>query len=277
MRIRILIVSLLLVGIYMAEAQDLTHAKKINIGIDGGVQFTNLSGFLFPYSPRSKTGFYAGIFGEYNISKTVKLRLELQYDRRNFELFGYTYFSDSSGGQGKSYYMYQADYSLNYLTIPLHLTYMRGSKKFKIYIQGGAYYSIYLNATYKGNEGYYIDPDDHIDFSETILQPGFNEFYLDGETKGVSVVDISKTEGEAENESYHVYNFNFFDFGFNLFIGVIYQPSPSIGITLAPGFSYSIGKAFEEPTYDFKWQQITRINIGFIYTLNMNKKAFGEK
>ena len=276
MKISLTIIIFLIIAAW-AAAQEVSLAKKVNIGIDGGVQFTNLSGFLFPYSPRSKTGFYTGIFGEYNISKSVKLRIELQYDRRNFELFGYTYFADSSGGQGNSYYLYQADYSVNYLTIPLNITYFRGSYKFKIYIRAGVYYSIFLNATHQGVERYYFDPEDHLDLSGTIFKPGVNQYLLDGRTDGVEMVDIYDTDASPGNESFDDYKFNTSDYGFNLFIGVIYQPIPSFGITLAPGFSYSIGKSFEDPTFNFKWQQITKINLGFIYTFNMNKKTFGQK
>ena len=50
-------------------------------------------------------------------------------------------------------------------------------------------------------------------------------------------------------------------------IGGLYQPTPVIGISLSVGFSYSLGQAFENPQIDSKWSQITKINLGVVYTL----------
>lgn len=275
MHIKIFFISFfLIVSSLFVNAQEVNHAKKFNIGAEGGVQFTNLRSFLFPYSPQSKTGFYAGIFGEYNISKSFKIRLGFQYDRRSFELYGYEEFIDTIGSFNGTYHLYQVAYDVNYLTIPLNINFVRGNDKFKIYLQGGLYYSIYLNAKQKGIDYFYIDPDDKEYFSNTILSEGESIFYLDGSTDGLSFADISDTE--SDQPSYDVIKYNFYDFGFTFFVGLIYQPAPSIGLTFGPGFSFSFANAFEDPVYNFEWQQMTRLNIGFIYTLNANKKGFGQ-
>lgn len=281
MKIRILIIFLLLAGtlsIIEAQEKEVVYKGKFNIGAEGGIQFTNLDSFARNYSTQSKTGFYVGVFGEYNLSQTVKIKLGLQYDRRGFELDSYTLFAADSGvSSGNSYYYYQVEYNLAYITIPLHIKYARGSKKFKISLEGGIYYSIYLNANHNGIERYYFDSKDYFDHTGTIFNNGFNDYLLDGPTDGIRTVNRYSNDGEQNEVTYDEYLFNSFDFGFDFLIGIIYQPTPSIGITISPGFTYSFTKAFENPTYESKWAQITKINIGFIYTLNLTDKVFGEK
>lgn len=281
MKIRILIIFLFLAGaLSLTEAQENEedYKGKFNIGTEGGIQFTNLDSFARNYSTQSKTGFYIGFFGEYNISQTVRIKLGLQYDRRGFELDSYTPIAPDTGAySGNSYHYYQVEYNLAYITMPLHIKYMRGSKKFKLSLEGGIYYSIYLNANHNGVEQYYFDPEEYFDLTGTIFEQGYNDYILDGPTDGVRVVNYESTDGDPGEIPYYEVKFNSYDFGFDFLIGLIYQPTPSVGITISPGFTYSVTKAFENPTYESKWAQITKINIGFIYTLNMNKKVFGEK
>jgi len=276
MRTKLLIISLIFtISFGFVNGQELNHAKKFNIGAEGGLQFTNLRSFLYPYSPQAKTGFFAGIFGEYNISRTFKIRLGLQYDKRSFELYGYELFTDTTGSFHGTYHLYQVDYDVNYLTIPLNISFVRGSDKFKIYLQAGLYYSIYMNAKQNGIDYFYIDENDKKYFTNSILDKEENIFYIDGSTDGLTFLDISDTE--SEQPTYDIVKYNFYDFGFNFYIGLVYQPTPSIGLTFGPGFSYSLANAFEDPAYNFDWSQITRVNIGFIYTLNMNRRAFGQQ
>jgi hypothetical protein len=241
---------------------------KFSLGVEGGIQFTNLSGFDTYYSTRSKTGFYAGIFGEYHISEKFNLRLGFDFDRRNFELNGYKTLADTTGAISNSYYVYQVDYGVKYLTIPLSIIYKTGGTKFKIYIRGGIYYSILINAEHQGIEGYFIDGDDKIDIGGTILHNGNNDFYLDGKSKSLEFVNTSNEFSQPDQLSYRKVKLNSSDYGLSVFVGFVYEPGPSIGITIAPGFSYSIPKAFTEPGYNDKWKQITRINIGMIYSIN---------
>jgi len=253
------------------EAQPTGISGKFNFGAEGGIQFTNLSGFDTYYSTRSKTGFFAGIFGEYNISEKFKLRLGLNFDRRNFELNGYKTLADTTGAISNSYYVYQVNYGVKYLTIPLSIIYRTGGAKFKIYIQGGIYYSILLNAAHQGAEGYFIDGNDKIDISKTILYAGNNDFYLNGNSKSFEFVNISNEFSQPGQLSYRKVNLNSSDYGLGVVIGFIYEPTPSIGISIAPGFSYSIPNAFAAPGYNDKWQQIIRLNIGFVYTIKKLK------
>lgn len=270
MRTRIFIISFFILLIAESpKAQEISQSGKFNIGVNGGVQFANLNSFALNYSPRSNVGFTAGLFGEYNFSDKLKLRLGLNFDQRNFELYGFTNLPDTIGS---SYYVYQVDYGVKYLTIPVNLIYMAGSEKFKIFLQGGAYLSFLLNVSYKGTQDYYIDGEGSIDLTGTILHYGKNEFKLNGTSKGLKFVDINTPDSQPDQLAYKEIIFNSIDFGVDIFVGLLYKPSPYIGITLGPGLYYSIPRAFEDSQYDYKWQQITCVNIGFSYTLNKGKK-----
>lgn len=241
-----------------------TKKGLFNIGIEGGVQFTSINSYSSFYVPSSKVGFTSGLFSEYYVSNDFKLKLAFLYDDRPFELTGNLLFADTSGQNiSNSYYLYQSDYKVNYLTIPIGIGFERGSQKFKLILNLNFYYSILLNARMQGGELYYFDPKDGFDLTETTLQQGLNEYQLSGKTTGVSFTDVSA--GSAEQ--YNTENFNSSDFGFSLFIGGIYQATPELGISLSFGFSYSLGKVFENPEIDSKWSQMTKINLGVVYTL----------
>ena len=241
-----------------------TKKGLFNIGFEGGLQFTSINSYSSFYVPTSKVGFTSGLFGEYYVSNDFKLKLPFLYDNRPFELTGDLLFADTSGQKiSDSYYLYQAGYKVNYLTIPIGIGFERGSQKFKLLLNLNFYYSILLNASMKGSELYYFDPKDGFDLTESKLQQGLNEFQLSGKTSGVSFTDVSK----ESTEPYRTEKFNTSDFGFGLLIGGLYQVTPELGISLSFGFSYSLGKVFENPETDSKWSQMTKINLGVAYTL----------
>jgi hypothetical protein len=235
-----------------------------NVGIEGGVQFTNINSYSSIYNPSSKVGFTSGLYGEYYVSSGFKLKVSFLYDRRPFQLSGDLIFSDTAGQKiSNSFYLYQTDYRVNYLTIPFGIGYERGSDKFKLLLNFNLYYSLLLNATMNGGELYYFDPSDGFDLSQTILNQGLNEFQLSGTTSGVTFNDIS-------NESTQVYqteDFSNSDFGIILMLGGLYQASPQLGVSLTFGFGYSFNQVFENPEIDSKWSQMAKINMGVVYTL----------
>lgn len=270
MLFRPVFISMLLLLFYSGIlAQEADQSGKFNIGFEGGLQFTNLNHYGTVFTPKTKTGFTAGIFGGYNFSKNLKIQLGLKYDRRNFELYSYYGLADS---KGNSYYLYQVDYGIKYLTIPLNMFYTAGSDKFKIYVKGGLYFSLLLDVGRKGIENYYIDGEGDADISGTILHYGKNEFIHDGTSKGIAIVDISTENSQPDDISYIENNFKPVDFGLDISLGFLYQPSPSFGIIIGPGFCYSFPKAFDKENDDSKWKQITQVNLGIIYTYSRKNK-----
>lgn len=243
--------------------EPISKKGTFNVGLEGGIQFTSLRSYYSYYEPFSKIGFSSGVFGEYYLSNSFKVKLAILYDYRPFELNGSLPFPDTANQQlSNSYYLYQVAYKMNYLTIPFGIGYERGNDKFKIVLQFNFYYSILLNSSMNGGELYYFDPKDGFDLSYSSLHQGLNEFQLSGKTEGVSFTDISKEPAEP----YRVDIFNTSDFGFNFMIGGLYQATPTFGISLSFGFSYSLGRVFEDPEVDSKWQQITKINLGLVYS-----------
>ncbi|NOX85443.1 MAG: PorT family protein [Chlorobi bacterium] len=243
------------------NAQALSKKGLFNLGVEGGIQFTNIRDFSGLYQAYSGIGYSIGGFAEYYISGSFKVRGGVYFDNRVFQLSGNFPFIDSTGKVLQSYYLYQVDYGLNYLTIPLNIIYQRGSDKFKVTIQGGVYYSIYLFTKVNGGEDVYIAPEDFHLVSDSTLRPGHNETLYSGTTDGV----VSRFYSSED------YLFRSTDFGLNVQIGFLYNLTPQIGLTAGFGFSFGFNNLFENPEIDSKWTQITKINIGFLYTLK--KKA----
>jgi len=246
----------------IVKAQMVQTKGLFNVGIEGGVQFTNIKDFSPVYQAKSGTGYRVGAFAEYFIVNDLKLQTGIYYDDRAFQLAGNFPFVDSTGKILKSYYFYQVDYKLNYLTLPLSIMYQRGGEKFKITLQAGIYYSIFLNATMNGAEDVYVDPEDIDLITDTTLRTGHNQKLYSGSTIGVASVFYTP----------EALRFSSYDFGVNFRIGVIYNITPQIGINATVGFIYSISSVFENPGINSKWLQSTGVNLGFVYTLRKNAK-----
>lgn len=240
-----------------AHAQFETRKGQFNVGVDGGVQFTDIQSNGNIYQPSSKIGYAIGVFGDYYVSNDFRLRLGLNYDNRAFQLNSDLPLLDTAGNVGSSYYLYQVDYSLNYLTIPFGIIYAKGGDKFKILLQLNIYYSLFLSANMDGGEDFYIAPEDIGNIpDDSPLLPGHNFYSYSGSTTGL-----------AYSLNQNVEKFNSFDFGFNFLIGGLYQVTPTVGITLTLGFTYGLGDVYENPQWDSRWAQITKVNLGFAYTL----------
>lgn len=254
---RMMVLGLLVISVNFASAQFETKKGQFNIGVDGGIQFTDIRSFGSIYQPSSKIGYTIGAFGDYYISNDFRLRLALNFDNRAFQINSNLPLADTSGKIGNSYYLYQVDYKLNYLTIPFGVIYTRGGDKFKILLQLSFYYSIFLNSTMNGGEDFYIAPEDIGSLpDDSELLPGHNFYAYDGSTTGLAYAFNSKTE-----------HFNSYDFGFNFLIGGLYQVTPTVGITLSLGFTYGLANVYENTEWDSRWSQMTKVNLGIAYTL----------
>lgn len=247
-------IKLIIFGLSVSNltAQEINKGK-LNLGFEGGVQFSNVEDKSTLYPASSKAGYSLGPYIEYFISDIFSVKLGLYIDNRGFAIDDvYAGLADSSQiipdsivYSRNSYLHITRNYSINYLTIPLSFRYVKGTEKFKIYVEAGMYYSLLINAQQKGQNDLYIDPEYAPHFPPPYNVPGHQYEDFNGDATSI---------------------FNTYDFGVNLFLGGIVQFNPQWGLTIAPGFSYSFANLYYQPEIDAKWTQIFRINAGVIYT-----------
>ncbi len=243
----ILLTSVFIFGFSTSTIAQVYQKGNINIGFEGGVQFTNVSDAYTINIPTSGVGYSLGPFVEYHVSPAFKLRFALNYDNRKFGISEPPYrVNDSSGNFEYSYFQFNRDYNVNYLTIPLSVFYVKGNEKFKIYIQFSFYYSLYLNAHQKGTNDLYIDPLDYPFVTDSTITVGHNIKAFDEPVEGL---------------------FSSSDFGINFYLGGIIKLSPRFGLTIAPGFTVGMANVYEDPSRRSKWSRIFKINTGIVYTL----------
>ncbi len=230
-------------------SQETTINKgKMNIGFDAGLQFTGIND---PYMLESKggIGYNFGPTIEYYVSDLIKIKAALHYDNRAFTLKTLGQVVGDSGYVGKtSYYDVLEEFKVNYLTIPLSFIYIKGEGKFKFFLQGTLYYSVYLNSEQTGYRDVFISPTDapefHFENNPELNSPGHH--YLDP----------------------IIHKFNTSDIGMNVFIGGIYYIQPNLGISLSPGFSYAFSNVWEDPTRTATWSQLYKVTLGVVYSIN---------
>lgn len=247
-----LVLAFCCLSVTSGMSQDINKGK-FNLGFEGGVQFNNVEDRTTLNPTISKAGYSFGPYIEYFISDIFSVKLGLYYDNRGFKLddlyVGYVSYSeifpDSIVYSKNSFWHKTRNYNINYLTIPLSIRYVKGTEKFKIYVEAGMYYSLLLNATQKGQDHIFTDPEFAPHFESPFDVPGHQ--YLDFNGDAASL-------------------FNPNDFGVSIFFGGIVQFSPHWGLTVTPGFSYSFTNLYSNPEIDAKWTQIFRINAGVIYT-----------
>lgn len=235
-----------------AISQEINKGK-FNLGFEGGVQFNNVEDRTTLNPTSSKAGYSFGPYIEYFISDIFTVKLGLFYDNRGFKIDDlYVGLADSSQiipdsivYSRNSYLHITRNYSINYLTIPLSFKYVKGTEKFKIYVEAGMYYSLLLNANQKGQNDLYIEPEYAAHFKPPYNIPGHQYEDFNGDVTSL---------------------FNTYDFGVSLFLGGIVQFNPQWGLTVAPGFSYSFTNLYYQPEINAKWTQIFKINAGVIYT-----------
>ncbi len=244
----ILLLFLNLIFIQHLVSQD-TNLKKgtVNIGFESGIQFTGIDD---PYMLISKTGigYNFGPNIEYYLNEVIKVRVGLQFDNRAFKLQDLGQVIGDSGYVGySSYFEVEEKYKVNYLTIPLSLIYIKGSDKFKFFLQGTIYYSLYLNSTQTGYVDVFISGYDaqHFNFADypELNTPGHHSYEPD------------------------IQKFNTSDIGINILFGGVYYLNPNWGISLSPGFSYAFSNVWEDPLRNANWSRLYKVTAGVIYTI----------
>lgn len=247
------IILILLSVVFLPALSDSAYAQiyekgSLNIGFEGGVQFTNISDSYVINIPKGGVGFNVGPYLEYHVAPSFKLRLGLIYDNRKFGIYEPPYVvHDTSGVKlDSSYFQYNRDYSINYLSIPLSVFYVKGGEKFKVYLQLSFYYSLFLNAHQEGKNDLFIHPIDYQKISDSTITVGHNIKEFNGAVDGL---------------------FNSSDFGFSFYFGAIFKLTPNLGLTVAPGFTVGMANVYENPNRKSKWTRIVKINAGIVYTL----------
>lgn len=244
----LLITCLLFMVQLTGQSQDLNSNKgKTNIGFDAGIQFTGVED---PYSRISEggIGYNFGPSLEYYLSDFIKIKGAIQFDNRAFTLQDMGPVVGDSGYVGLySYFDILEEFQVNYLTIPLSLIYIKGTDKFKFYVQGTFYYSILLNSKQTGYTDVYISETDapHYHFTDypELSTPGHH--YFDPE----------------------IQRFNSSDMGINLNIGGIYFIKPKLGVSLSSGFTYAFSNVWEDPSRSATWTRIFKVTMGVVYSI----------
>ena len=227
--------------------------SKFSLNFNAGPQFSDVSGTGSLYS-KGRTGYFTTFTVDYNILKNLKIGTGLSYEMRGFNLFFYSQLIIDTIMR-TSYSIFDVNYDINYLTIPVNVKYIVGEGKFNLLLEGSFFYSIFLYAHKKGYTNIYIDPDDYqsIDPEDaTGIEPGDNKIEYD-----------ENTNIFIDNEK-----FSNFDIGFIFYIGVVYNVSNNIKLNLSPGFSSNFGRLLDNPAYkSFKWSRNIKINAGITYNL----------
>ena len=248
--LKVFVLSLLFSFSQVLTAQE-SNQGKFNLGFDGGVQFTNVEDRTTINPAERKIGYTFGPYAEYFISDLFTVKLGVYFDNRGFKIddlyVGYAdtsqLYPDSVVYSADSYLHITRDYSMNYLTVPLSISYVKGSEKFKIFVQLGVYYSILLNAHKKGYNDLYIDP---------VYEPHFN----------LSGHQIEYFDEDATTL------FNSFDVGMNLYLGGLIKLYKNWSLSVTPGFQFSFTHLYYRPDIDASWRQIFQIKAGVVYTLS---------
>jgi hypothetical protein len=227
-----------------------TFADRMNLIWEIGPQFTYIENPGYLNSPTGKIKPNVALRAEYIIKDKISITAGLVYDPRGYHAkyqSAYLVESDTSTFVGyHSYFKYDNTYTANYLTFPVQFVYMSQGRQFRLFVQAGIYFSLYINGRQKTFSDYYIDQEDLGHFSDSTLTSGHHILQADQVAKGV---------------------FNTYDFGFNISVGIIYRWNSRISFKFTPGFNYGLAHAFENPEISAKWDRISRINAGIVYKL----------
>ncbi len=246
---KLISIGILLITCLTLSSQTTSRKGIMNFVFEGGVQFTGIDDVYLPVS-NGGTGYIFGPGIEYYVNDKLKIRGALMFDNRKFSLEGtYTnlYINDSTFTSSNSYGQIVQNYSVNYLTIPLSIIYIKGTNKFRVFIKGTYYLSVYLNNTQTGYDEVYIAPQDANLFIDSYL-PEFA-------TPGMHQLDPSKQKLSSS------------DAGVNMFFGVEYSINEKLALSLAPCFSYSFGNVWNDPKRDVNWSTLYQINLGILYQI----------
>jgi hypothetical protein len=188
-KITLFIACLSVISLLKAQVSEVNDTWQF--GLTGGVGFNGLSGGSVYDTYSEKQGMVTGTFLEYRLSTVFQVRVELNFEQRQFNNAAYAYglreFDTSAYVCSACYYIFDVDYTNSYLTVPMYVQYSKKQKDICFGFRLGLYYSILLDSWNQGFEELYIDPAGSKPFSLQNLQPGL--YRIDYSSNSVDVIN----------------------------------------------------------------------------------------
>jgi hypothetical protein len=129
--------KLLLAASLLAISWGTANAQSLNLGVKGGLNYTNVSGNTGTYQDFDKAykpGFNAGIFTNIGISPMVAIQPEINYSTKGFRI-------DDERSSGNTTTQTEIKNRINYLDVPVLVQVKTGT----IYFEAGPQVGFLLN------------------------------------------------------------------------------------------------------------------------------------
>lgn len=164
--------------------------SPISIGLKGGLNFANFAGDNV--NTDSRTGINFGAFGTYSVKETFGITAEINYAQKGAKT------SNSK-------------LSINYLEIPVHLSYFFGKGKVRPKLMAGPYLGFLMNSELQvGNAK--VNAKDIYNNTDFGLNLGGGLHYDLGDAKwlyldaryGLGLADVTKASGNVYNRVFSI-------------------------------------------------------------------------
>lgn len=197
---KISLICLLSLVSYAAQAQ-FSLTPKVGVGFSN-VTFSEEANKI--EGKKSRTGILFGLGANYAFTEAFSLQAELLFNSKGYKA------EETSGGS-----TVKANFSLNYLEIPILARYAFGNENFKTYVNAGPYVAFGLGGKAKA----------------------------EGSIGGISLTTETKIKFGKEPDNYtgsDLYVDNGFDFGVQAGAGILYKVGPgSLNLDLRYGLGLS--------------------------------------
>lgn len=150
------IVLFVVIAIFTLGSVNAQEKKNVELGVNIGLSFSNVSDIDANESTSSKISYNIGASGEYYFSNRWGLKAKLIYDRKGWS-DGFIY------DEILDLFVENVDFKLNYLTIPVMANWHFGSNR-NWYLNFGPYVGFLVNATESWSESDLKDSFESVDF-----------------------------------------------------------------------------------------------------------------
>lgn len=212
-----------------SQAQKPSQKDQWFVGVSAGTQFGEAT--ARGINVTNQTTPIGGMSVAYGLTEEVKIQMEVLFDRRSIGatsvLHGFYFANDSSEVLCTNcYYIYDINFTTNYLQIPLLLHYAKAKGNFQIGLQGGVYYALLMGNTHEGVEIINFD------------SAGLSAYPQHGLTPGLSVQNFS---GSSINV------INTYDAGILVGLAANYYLGKRMTLALEGRFKIGIVNFYENP------------------------------